>query len=302
MSLAHYCLTQIGIKRFVPLAATTSAAFPEIKAEVNTLQSDLPTPLVTSAPSDVAPATVATASLDIAPDTPPQEKMPREAKPINMAPIVAIKTPSTQGELARQAAIDACTTLSSLHTLVQNCKHCSLCQHRGQAVPGAGADKPTWLIVGEAPGEEEDKQGVPFVGQSGKLLTQIYATLGISRDIHAGNGSAYIANAIKCRPAANRTPDLHEVAACRPFLVKQIALLQPKIIVAVGRIAAMALLGDDKTPLGKMRERVFRWQENGQDIPLIVTYHPAYLLRNLPEKRKSWEDALFALTTLRENL
>lgn len=169
------------------------------------------------------------------------------------------------------------------------CRACSLCEQRKQAVPGIGDLQPDWLFIGEGPGAEEDVRGEPFVGQAGKLLDAMLDALDIAR----GN-KVYIANAVKCRPPGNRTPEAAEMAACKPYLERQIALLKPKIIVLLGKAAVHALLGDDKS-LASLRGRQFEYA----GIPVVVTYHPAYLLRNLPDKLKAWEDLLFARRTLR---
>jgi uracil-DNA glycosylase family 4 len=167
-----------------------------------------------------------------------------------------------------------------------------LCEQRKQAVLGVGDLNPDWLFIGEGPGAEEDVKGEPFVGQAGKLLDNMLAALDIAR----GN-RVYIANAVKCRPPGNRTPEAAEMAACRPYLERQIALLKPKIIVLLGKAAVHAVLHDDKS-LGRCAASA----SNTQGIPVVVTYHPAYLLRNLPDKAKAWEDLLFARRCLREQM
>ena len=155
---------------------------------------------------------------------------------------------------------------------------------------GVGDQQADWLFVGEGPGAEEDVQGEPFVGQAGKLLDNMLAALDLKRD-----SKVYIANAVKCRPPGNRTPENAEMAACRPYLERQIALIKPKIIVLLGKAAVHSVLHEDKT-LASMRGQRFEYQ----GIPTIVTYHPAYLLRNLPEKAKAWEDLLLARRFLRQ--
>jgi DNA polymerase len=145
------------------------------------------------------------------------------------------------------------------------------------------------LFVGEAPGGEEDVRGEPFVGQAGRLLDNMLAALGMKR-----GQNVYIANVIKCRPPNNRTPEPREVDSCRPYLDRQIALIRPKLIVALGKSAATTLLDRDAT-IASLRGRVHQYR----GVPLVVTYHPAYLLRNLPDKAKAWEDLLFARRTLR---
>ncbi len=173
---------------------------------------------------------------------------------------------------------------------VAACQACPLCEQRKQAVLGVGDLHPDWLFVGEGPGAEEDVKGEPFVGQAGKLLDNMLAALDLAR----GN-KVYIGNAVKCRPPGNRTPEAAEMAACRPWLERQIALLRPKVIVLLGKAAVHAVLHEDKS-LASLRGRRFEYQ----GIPVVVTYHPAYLLRNLPEKAKAWEDLLFARRCLRE--
>lgn len=178
---------------------------------------------------------------------------------------------------------------TKLEALVADCRACELCKQRKQAVLGTGDRNPAWLFIGEGPGAEEDAKGEPFVGQAGKLLDSMLAALDIAR----GDG-VYIANAVKCRPPGNRTPEAVEMATCRPYLEQQIALLQPKVIVLLGKAAVHSILHEDKA-LAVLRGRCFEYA----GIPVIVTYHPAYLLRNLPDKAKAWEDLLLARRTLR---
>jgi DNA polymerase len=150
---------------------------------------------------------------------------------------------------------------------------------------GVGNQQAEWLIVGEAPGAEEDRTGEPFVGRAGQLLNSMLRAVGLARE------QVYIANVLKCRPPANRDPVPSETVECLPYLERQIALLKPKIMLAVGRIAAQNLLHTDKT-LGSLRQQVHRF--GIAQVPLIVTYHPAYLLRTPADKRKAWEDLKFA--------
>jgi DNA polymerase len=164
-----------------------------------------------------------------------------------------------------------------------------LCQGRKQAVLGVGDVNADWLFVGEGPGAEEDERGEPFVGQAGKLLDAMLAAIDLKR-----GEDVYIGNAVKCRPPGNRTPEAEEAAACWPYLERQIELLQPKLIVALGRPAAQTLL-QAEVKVGESRGKLFDFR----GIPLIVTYHPAYLLRNLPDKAKAWEDLCFMRRTMR---
>jgi uracil-DNA glycosylase len=173
---------------------------------------------------------------------------------------------------------------------ISTCAACGLCQQRKQAVPGVGDLRPDWLVIGEGPGAEEDERGEPFVGQAGKLLDSMLASIGLER-----GKKVYIANAVKCRPPANRTPTPEEMGACRPFLERQFELLQPRIILLLGRAAAHSILGSDAS-LTSLRGKVHRWR----DTPVVATYHPAYLLRSLTEKAKAWEDLCLARRVLQE--
>jgi DNA polymerase len=179
-------------------------------------------------------------------------------------------------------------TWDELRTQVATCTACGLCKQRKQAVFGVGSESGPWLFIGEGPGADEDEQGEPFVGQAGKLLDSMLAAIGCKR-----GRDTYIANVVKCRPPGNRTPTLDEAAACAPYLDRQVELIRPKVIVALGKTAATRLLGTEAS-LASLRGRVHRYR----DIPVIVTYHPAYLLRSLPEKAKAWEDLVFARKAL----
>lgn len=179
------------------------------------------------------------------------------------------------------APLDKEAQWDELEKRAKVCTLCDLSKTRTQVVFGNGNKNADLLIVGEAPGQNEDLQGLPFVGRAGQLLTNMLKSIGIERE------QIYIANILKCRPPQNRDPNPIEVATCTPYLLQQIDLLQPKIIVAVGRIAAHFLLNTDET-MAKLRGHEFRYH----DIPLLVTYHPAYLLRAPREKRKSWDDML----------
>jgi DNA polymerase len=187
-----------------------------------------------------------------------------------------------------RAAAIARMDWAQLKDSVARCRACPLCESRKQAVLGVGDPEADWLFVGEGPGAEEDERGEPFVGQAGKLLDNMLAAIGLKR----GRG-VYIANAVKCRPPGNRTPAPEETAACFPYLLRQVELLKPRLIVALGRPAAQTLLNAE-VKVGAARGRLFEFR----GIPLIVTYHPAYLLRNLPDKAKAWEDLCLARATM----
>jgi DNA polymerase len=179
--------------------------------------------------------------------------------------------------------------LDALSEQVTACTACGLCRGRKQAVFGTGARSARWMVVGEAPGEQEDRQGLPFVGRSGQLLDAMLASVGHSRE-----QDVFIANVIKCRPPGNRNPKPEEIAACSPYLMRQIALLKPERILVLGRFAAQALLGTDAT-IGSLRGRVHTLKIDGREIPLVVSYHPAYLLRSPAEKARSWQDLRLAV-------
>ena len=172
-----------------------------------------------------------------------------------------------------------------LEQAVRACTRCALHKTRTQAVFGVGNRQAQWLVIGEAPGADEDRQGEPFVGRAGQLLNSMLKAIGLDRE------QVYIANILKSRPPDNRDPLPEEVAACEPYLKRQIELIKPKVILAVGRIAAQNLLKTD-TKIGALRGQ--RHVYPGSDIPVVVTYHPAYLLRSPQEKRKAWEDLKLA--------
>ncbi|MFT4102108.1 MAG: uracil-DNA glycosylase family protein [Burkholderiaceae bacterium] len=186
---------------------------------------------------------------------------------------------------------DAIDTLDweALERRVAGCRACGLCENRRQTVFGVGPHRARWMIIGEAPGAEEDAQGEPFVGQAGRLLDSMLASIGLSRQQHV-----FIANVLKCRPPRNRNPEAAEVASCSPYLRRQMALLDPDLIVLMGKFAASTMLGVD-TSVGRLRGQVHHIAVNGRRVPAIVTYHPAYLLRDLPEKAKAWRDLQMAL-------
>ena len=195
------------------------------------------------------------------------------------------RAPSTALErLARIAVLE----WNDFASDVDACTACGLARTRKMSVPGVGDVHAEWLFVGEAPGAEEDARGEPFVGQAGRLLDNMLLALGVKR-----GQRVYIANVLKCRPPGNRTPEPLEVESCRPYLDRQIALIQPKVIVALGRSAATTLLNVEAS-IASLRGRVHRYG----GVPLVVTYHPAYLLRNLPDKAKAWEDLCLARAAL----
>jgi uracil-DNA glycosylase family 4 len=204
---------------------------------------------------------------------------------MGLAPVWRLRS---KEESAPATAPAPATDWIELKSAVSGCTSCPLHATRTQTVFGVGDENADWMLVGEAPGAEEDRLGDPFVGQAGKLLDSMLAAIGLSRQ-----ENVYIANVLKCRPPGNRNPEPGEVAQCTPFLEKQIALIRPKLIVAMGRFAAQTLLATDAS-IASLRGRVHQYA----GVPLIVTYHPAYLLRTLPDKAKAWEDLVFARKTM----
>ena len=179
---------------------------------------------------------------------------------------------------------------AALKNRVAGCTDCPLHEKRTKTVFGVGDENADWMFVGEGPGAEEDQKGEPFVGQAGRLLDNMLPAIGLKR-----GAGVYIANCVKCRPPGNRNPEPGEALACEPYLHRQIELISPKLIVALGKVAAANLLASDAS-VASMRRKVHRYR----GIPLIVTYHPAYLLRNLTDKAKAWEDLCFAVRVMKD--
>jgi uracil-DNA glycosylase family 4 len=212
---------------------------------------------------------------------------PAAVEPRAQVPVVAKAVPGS-----RALGVDT-MDWPALRAAVAGCTACKLCGGRTNTVFGVGHERAHWMIVGEAPGEQEDRQGEPFVGKSGQLLDNMLRAVGLTRGDAPASQQVYIANTVKCRPPGNRNPEPAELAQCEPFLIRQIALVQPRVILAMGRFAVQSLLRSDE-PIGRLRGRVHQYQ----GVPLIVTYHPAYLLRNPEDKAKSWDDLCLAREVL----
>ncbi len=253
-------LAEMGVRLFEPVPAEAAAVKAAPTEPVRAPQAPVPrtTPTPRSAAAPVAPV---------------------------LAPAVPAAPASTGRVLAPLAGPVADMDWETLADAVAGCQACGLCRSRRNTVFGVGDRQADWLIVGEAPGEMEDLQGEPFVGPAGKLLDNMLRSVGLGRE-----ENVYIANVLKCRPPGNRNPEPAEVAQCEPYLRRQVALLQPKIILAMGRFAVQSLLGSTE-PIGKLRGQVHQYE----GVPVVVTYHPAYLLRNLPDKAKAWADLCLAL-------
>ena len=240
-----------------------------------------PAPVKVTAVMATEPAPVAARPAAQAP------KPPTIAAP---APMAAPIPPSPAP--ARPASPVATLDWPALRDAVAACQACGLCQGRTNTVFGVGDEQADWMIVGEAPGENEDLQGEPFVGAAGQLLDNMLKAVGRSRT-GKGTEGAFIANVLKCRPPANRNPQPDEVAQCEPYLARQVALVKPKVIVAMGRFAVQALLKSNE-PIGRLRGQVLHYE----GVPVIVTYHPAYLLRTPTDKGKAWADLCLAMAQL----
>lgn len=226
---------------------------------------------------------------------------PAIAKRVAADVVASALTPSVGGSLEPrpsaapvplEPAGEVAACWDALRTEILSCTKCGLHKTRTQGVVGVGPRRTDWMVIGEAPGAEEDRRGEPFVGRAGHLLDAMLHAIGLNRGTNV-----YIANVLKSRPPGNRDPKPEEVAACLPYLMRQIALLQPRLMLAVGRIAAQNLLSTDM-PLGRLRGKVHHFGE--LNTPLIVTYHPAYLLRTPADKRKAWEDLKFARGVFRQ--
>ena len=254
-------------------------------------------------PTATLPSALPAAASDVTSDVPPNAPATAASRPVTAAQPREALPPTTPWNESSRAAQAEVTGLDwpALRQAVADCRACGLCEKRRQTVFGVGHARAHWMVVGEAPGEQEDLRGEPFVGPAGRLLDQMLAALGLTRAEAAAEGApaltpdrqVYIANTLKCRPPGNRNPEAAELARCEPFLVRQIELVRPQVILAMGRFAVQALLRTDE-PIGHLRGRVHRYQ----GVPLIVTYHPAYLLRNLLDKAKAWDDLCLAMETM----
>ena len=224
---------------------------------------------------------------------PPEQETAASATPVAVVD-VPVAPPSRVAATASPASPVSALDWPALRDAVVACTACKLCESRRQTVFGVGNTRAHWMIVGEAPGEQEDRLGEPFVGKSGQLLDNMLRAVALTRGEADPAHQVYIANTLKCRPPGNRNPLPDELAKCEGFLIRQVQLVQPKIILAMGAFAVQSLLRSTE-PVGKLRGRVHRYQ----GVPLIVTYHPAYLLRNPEEKAKAWDDLCLALATAR---
>ena len=211
----------------------------------------------------------------------------RELSSVPESPLLPVENSFSSTQVTSTSSVSVPKDWNGLRAMVKDCRLCRLCETRAQTVFGVGADTSPLMVVGEGPGADEDAQGEPFVGRAGKLLDEMLRAIGRSRKETAPEKAVFIANVVKCRPPGNREPAEDEAESCRPYLEQQLRLVKPKLIVALGRVAAQRLLITD-APLSKLRGQLHTWGPEG--TPLFVTYHPAYLLRSPGEKVKSWED------------
>jgi uracil-DNA glycosylase len=214
------------------------------------------------------------------------------------APAVPVLSPAAVSSPLRSPRPSGTEAMAwpELREAVASCRACGLCEGRSQTVFGMGHEGAHWMIVGEAPGEQEDREGLPFVGKSGQLLDNMLRAVGLTRQEAGPAQQVYIANTVKCRPPGNRNPLPEELAQCEPFLLRQIALVQPKLILALGRFAVQSLLRSSE-PIGRLRGQVHQYQ----GVPLVVSYHPAYLLRNPQDKARAWDDLCIARELLQSS-
>lgn len=291
------------------LNATAAATLPQLSPRHNAMLAEMGVPVWWHLPTTEAPATApAPAVRGVAPHLHDRALGQSQTAPAP-APATGVRPPAPAVPMVRAPAPVAIPLVPvsdvsgldwpALQQAIAQCQACALGTQRRQAVPGMGDTQPDWLIVGEAPGEEEDRQGLPFVGRSGQLLDKMLRAMGLSR-----TQGVYIANVIKCRPPLNRNPEPQEVAQCSPYLLRQIALLRPKIVLTMGRFAAQAVLGQGgcyaaevlhRLPLGQLRGRIHQAQFGALNLPVVATYHPAYLLRSPAEKAKAWADLCLAM-------
>lgn len=216
----------------------------------------------------------------------------RMSRPV--AAVAEVNLLSAPRPLAARPSGVAAMDWPALREAVAGCEACGLCRSRRNTVFGVGHAQAQWMIIGEAPGEQEDRQGEPFVGKAGQLLDNMLRAVGLTRAEAGPEQQVYIANVLKCRPPMNRNPEPQEVAQCEPFLKRQVELVAPKLILAMGRFAVQSILQTGE-PIGRLRGRVHAYQ----GVPVVVTYHPAYLLRNPADKARSWDDLCLAREVLR---
>lgn len=264
-------LKALGIEAWVPRSQGSTAAALGASPAAQT-------PVADAVAIPAAPRAATSAA------APTERARTRNPLPREPAPLVDAAATATA---AASEPIDLPQDWDGLRAMVKDCRRCKLCQTRTQTVFGVGPRDAPLMIVGEAPGADEDAQGEPFVGRAGKLLDEMLAAIGRSRRSQTAAQGVFIANVVKCRPPGNRDPEPDEVEACRPYLEQQLRMINPRLIVGFGKVAAQRFLGSNE-PLSRLRAETHAY--GPQRTPLFITYHPAYLLRSPREKAKSWED------------
>lgn len=276
-------LREMGVQHFWPLQPEVppeapAAARPALPAEPVLAAAAVAQALPQRAPV-TAPAQAGAAEQPFGAMV--REQTPSVPAPARQAPVATPLGPRSTGVETMD--------WTTLRSTVTGCEACGLCRGRRNTVFGVGNTRARWMLVGEAPGEQEDRLGEPFVGRAGQLLDRMLAATGLTRAEDEAERQVYIANVIKCRPPGNRNPLPEEVAQCEPYLLRQVALVQPSLILAMGRFAVQSLLKSSE-PIGRLRGRVHDYH----GVPLVVTYHPAYLLRNPVDKGRAWADLCLA--------
>ncbi len=278
-AMQHAWLLAMGVN--VPWIVTEEASKPAVTPSVETGQVAQAKVVLTSFSESPS------ATIKQAPVAPPPEALKVALEALKKPKVrggAQISMPTIERQSIHMGDSVKQQNLEQLQAMIRECQACSLCEQRTQAVAGQGSAKPSVLIVGEAPGEQEDIEGLPFVGRSGQLLDNMLQAIHLDRF-----EQVFITNVVKCRPPANRNPREDEILACSPYLLRQIELLRPTVVLAMGRFAAHALL-NTKEPLQKLRQEMQAVTAGENPTPVVVTYHPAYLLRRPTDKRLAWED------------
>lgn len=288
-------LREMGVPAFWPVESVAAEAVGGATAGLGAVadaepRAASPRPVTTPARATETPQPAVSVAEQAPPRPAPVPAPSRAASPTKRA------TPPAEVALGPRPAGIETMDWPALRAAVAGCQACSLSQSRTQTVFGVGHIEADWMIVGEAPGEQEDKQGEPFVGRAGELLDRMLEAVGLTRADAPATQQVFIANVLKCRPPANRNPLPPEVAQCEPYLLRQMALVQPRVVLAMGRFAVQSLLKSSE-PLGKLRGRVHQVQ----GVPVIVTYHPAYLLRSPADKALAWDDLCLAREVLMQS-
>ncbi len=302
-------LAEMGVRVWTPEPAPAPARAEDAPRRAPPAAAFVPAPVPARDAAGENPESIANNDYSTLGSGKKESKTAATTRPAVVFPAASIASvPGPTAALQARPPGIAAMDWPALQHAVAQCQACGLCQGRTQTVFGVGDVSADWMVVGEAPGEQEDLQGEPFVGPSGQLLDNMLKAIGLSRragaDAPAAPGSpgapaslhgVYIANVVKCRPPGNRNPHPDEVALCDAYLARQVALVRPKIILAMGRFAVQSLLQTNE-PIGRLRGRVHHYQ----GVPVIVTYHPAYLLRSLTEKSKAWADLCLALEVMQQ--